>query len=482
MYPTADPAATRDLDSEVDEFLSSPADYFGWKDAAVHSIPRDKLEALQLRGAQVRFDYLRDRVPVLKKLTDEQKVDGINSVNDLVPLLFSHTMYKSYPLTLLKNSRFDLLTGWLQKLTTVDLSGFDTEGLDSIDSWISALDGHTDLRVRHSSGTSGHMSFIPRTSAESDRHFYSMMLAKFDRNGVETPRPDKALGMHVVMPVFRSGNTGLLRANEYFIRDIAGNDEEKLHFLYPGHQSSDLMFLAGQIGNAEALGSTHLNLSPSLIERRDEFEALAANRQMDTDRFFDAVVERLKGKRIWGSGTWNVLYRLAISGRERGASGVLDSKSIIQTGGGAKGQTVPADWEPMVCDFLGVEKLNHTYGMTEVMAGHALCEHDRFHIEPWTILFVLDPDTGYPMPRTGVQTGRAAFFDLLSETYWGGFVSGDEVTVDWTSQCACGRTTVHIAREIERYGADRGGDDKITCAASADAHDSALAYLNDLLQ
>ena len=120
--------------------------------------------------------------------------------------------------------------------------------------------------------------------------------------------------------------------------------------------------------------------------------------------------------------------------------------------------------------------------MSEVMAGNKLCAEDRFHIEPWAILFVLDPDTGAPLPREGIQTGRAAFYDLLAETYWGGFVSGDEITVNWTDPCPCGKTTVHMARQVERYGLQHGGDDKISCAAAADAHDAALRYLTDALQ
>ena len=93
---------------------------------------------------------------------------------------------------------------------------------------------------------------------------------------------------------------------------------------------------------------------------------------------------------------------------------------------------------------------------------------------------MLDPDTSTSLPREGVQTGRAAFYDLQAETYWGGFVTGDEVTVDW-NPCKCGRKSPHIARKIERYTDMRGGDDKITCAAAPEAHESALSYLTDLV-
>jgi hypothetical protein len=68
-----------------------------------------------------------------------------------------------------------------------------------------------------------------------------------------------------------------------------------------------------------------------------------------------------------------------------------------------------------------------------------------------------------------------AVFDLIAETYWGGFISGDEVTLSFEG-CACGRTTAHAAREIERYS-DKRGDDKITCVAAEDAHRAALEFL-----
>ena len=50
----------------------------------------------------------------------------------------------------------------------------------------------------------------------------------------------------------------------------------------------------------------------------------------------------------------------------------------------------------------------------------------------------------------GYEEGRAAIFDLLPGSYWGGFVSGDEVTLSH-DPCRCGRTTSHLARKIERY-------------------------------
>ncbi len=70
--------------------------------------------------------------------------------------------------------------------------------------------------------------------------------------------------------------------------------------------------------------------------------------------------------------------------------------------------------------------------------------------------------------------------DLSAETYWGGGVSGDEVTVTWDQKCACGRPGPFISPTIARLSELQGGDDKISCSGAQAAHDKALAYLANL--
>jgi hypothetical protein len=106
-----------------------------------------------------------------------------------------------------------------------------------------------------------------------------------------------------------------------------------------------------------------------------------------------------------------------------------------------------------------------------------LCDHGQYHVLPHTIVYLLDPDTGAQLPRTGVQTGRFAFLDLLAQTYWGGLITGDEVTVNWNSNCQCGRQGPSVNRAIGRYSEKRGGDDQISCAGAQAAHDRAIEHL-----
>ena len=128
--------------------------------------------------------------------------------------------------------------------------------------------------------------------------------------------------------------------------------------------------------------------------------------------------------------------------------------------------------------FTGVSRIQQVYGMTEMMAMNKACEHGNYHLEPWIIPFVLDPDTGELRPRKGTQTGRGVYFDAMAETYWGGTITGDEVAVNW-DPCPCGRTTTHLGGRIERFSSKNDGDDKISCSGADEAHRSAVSFLTD---
>ena len=105
--------------------------------------------------------------------------------------------------------------------------------------------------------------------------------------------------------------------------------------------------------------------------------------------------------------------------------------SVVTGGGGGKGLVLPDNAEQVICDFFGVERLRDSYGMTEQNFYLNSCEHDRFHLPPWVVVLLLDPDSGRSLPRTGEQTGRAAFFDLSQDGAWGGIVSGDRISVSF---------------------------------------------------
>jgi hypothetical protein len=468
------------IEKESKRFVEDPVTYFGGLGKRAHHMPAELLSELQLAGLKLRFGDLRNKVAVLKTIADEQGISEINSIDDAVPLLFQHTVYKSFPPSLLENGRFDLMTKWLGRLTTTELGHVDLDGCDSIDNWLDRMDAQTDLCICHSSGTSGTMSFFPRSLAENNLHFRSLRMGVNYFTDPEGGRDHSEEYFQCIWPTFRSGRSLHLRVPDFLVKYFAGS-EDRLHALHPGRLSSDVSFFAARLRAAEARGEIQkLKLDPKLEARKTEFEQMHRSLQDALPRFLDEIPRKLRGERVHFSGTWNLLYDMSVNGLNAGIRGIFASDSVVMTGGGAKGQVIPADWEKRVMEFTGVPRLCRGYGLSEVMAGHMLCEHDQYHIEPWVILFVLDPDDGSILPRSGIQTGRAAFFDLMANSYWGGTITGDEVTIDHT-KCPCGQTTPHIARAIERYSEKRGGDDKISCAASDDAHQAALDFLVERL-
>ena len=88
----------------------------------------------------------------------------------------------------------------------------------------------------------------------------------------------------------------------------------------------------------------------------------------------------------------------------------------------------------------------------------------------------MDPD-GNALPREGVQKGRLVLVDPIPRSYWGGFTSGDEVTMHWDEDCACGWQSPRIAKSIRRFAENEGGDDKITCAGSQQAYNEFMEFV-----
>ena len=303
----------------------------------------------------------------------------------------------------------------------------------------------------------------------------------FSRNSV-IPRPlrdDYIPNVDVVIPSYRYGANAFSRGTDMFSRCVAGS-EDKMHTLYSGWLDSDVLYLAARIRAANAKGQLdQLKINSALLSRQREFEQQQASIGVHLEEFFDQILSNLAGKRVFLFTTWNVLYDFAKAGLQRGMRGVFASDSLVVSGGGAKGLVRPDDWESPVLEFTGVNRIKTCYSMSELCASHVICEHGHYHVAPWTILYVLDPDTSEVLPRTGVVTGRAAFYDLLADAHWGGFITGDEITVHWDEDCPCGARSPYIENSIIRYSEKRGGDDKISCASTPEAHAQAMEFLTN---
>ncbi len=449
--------------------------HHGWS-----HMPRAEVDALQLAGLKQRFSELREHIPVVKKLADAEGVEHIEQLDDVVPLLFEHTVYKSYPPSLLEKRSFSQINKWLARLVTPQvaqaITAADVSACQGLDQWFETMDKAVpQLRISHTSGTSGTLSFLPHGVREFEKALQIRRLFVWNMEGPDTPQPE----LHAAYPYYRNGYLSHVRVNDFLIKVLLP-DEAHFYPAYPSTLSTDMLHLGAKIRAAHAKGTLdRLEISPELMARKKDFDKQQAQAPQHLAAFFERMASELKGKRVYIGATWNLLHNMAKAGLECGLEGVFHPDSYIATTGGAKGVVQPEGWREDVLRFTGAKTINETYAMSEVLGGsHARCEEGHFHLAPTVIAYLLDPETSTPLPRQGRVTGRAAFFDLGAETRWGGFITGDEITIEWDKPCACGRPSRYVAGPIQRYSEMNGGDDKITCAATENSHREAMDFLN----
>jgi hypothetical protein len=432
-------------------------------------------EDAQLGALKLRFEQLGTSVAALEKLAKREGISAINSLEDALPLLFDHRVYKSYPLAIIEKRDIARLNGWLGRLTQHDLSGLDLTGLETIEGWLDRLD-EFGMLVGHSTGTTGKLSFVPRSRTELPVWTRAYNEMSRSATGVD-PETDH---VDTFFPGYRGGHHMMLKMLQLFNVPAAGGPEH-YHTLYQTHISADLSSLAGRMQVAEDRGELDkLGLDPALLQARQDLMAQAKRREQDLQDYFDKLFTDFRGKRVRLGGTAADLIRTARSGIERGIRPDFAPGSFIMTGGGLKGmKDPPEDWEQFVKDFFGLETIGMMYGMSEWMGGNGRCSHGDYHMLPHAIPLLFDGDMKL-LPRQGSQTGRFAFIDLLAQTYWGGFISGDQVTIHWEEDCPCGWKGPRIGPEIGRFADKEGGDDKISCAGTAKAYDDFMNYISEV--
>ncbi|NWL81162.1 hypothetical protein DM872_30375 [Pseudomonas taiwanensis] len=473
---------TRTTEEQVELLLTNPAALADHSLQNWVQMPRERIDVLQLAGLKRRFAEMRERIPVLKKLADAEGVERIEQLDDALPLLFEHTMFKSYPPSLLEKNNFAAINKWLGKLVTPELAekiaAVDVSACKGLDDWFETMDRDVpELCLSHTSGTSGTLSFLPCSVREFEKATQVRKLYAWNMTGPDTQDPH----MHTAYPYYRKGYLSHLRGVGALVKGLLPDDSH-FHPAYPSTLSSDVLHLGAKLRSAHAKGTLdRLVVAPELLAKKKLFDQQQADMPQHLAAFFDDIATRLKGKRVYIGGTWNLLHDMAKAGLERGLEGVFHPDSYIATTGGAKGVVQPEGWREDVKRFIGVQELHESYAMSEVVSGsHMRCEQGNYHFAHTAIPFLLDPDTSKPLPRSGCQTGRAAFFDLGADIHWGGFITGDEITVEWDKPCTCGRPSRYVVGAIQRYSEKNGGDDKITCAASEQSHREAMDFLNTL--
>ncbi|MFV2177726.1 hypothetical protein ACFHW2_28825 [Actinomadura sp. LOL_016] len=420
--------------------------------------PSRRLRALQLEAARECFAAHRERIPLLRRRADEVGVKEIGVEADIVPLLFSHTSYKSYPLSYITSGRWDGLLRWYSTVSVVEPGEVDVTGVTDIDDWIARLDaaGH---RLYITSGTSGKVSFL--NSVEADRALLWDVMA----NLTCWPRP---------LPPERTRRGYILTPAAGPMRSIHGFRMHADLFVKEGA----LRLLTDEPLRVSELMRTGLlrkkmtdgTATPQEVK---EFESASGERGGEMQATLDALIDDITEHRrepLFIAAMNNQQYALMQGMRARGVpDGEFHPDSLVLAGGGNKNNVLPDDYPQQLAAFYGDVRRIRSYGMTELQGSCPACEKGNYHVPPWVLPLILDePGETLLNESEGTVEGRFAFLDVSLEGRWGGLISGDRVRVNF-GDCECGRSGPAVLPDITRYG-DLGGDDKITCAATLDSY------------
>jgi hypothetical protein len=322
------------------------------------------------------------------------------------------------------------------------------------------------------------MSFYPKSKRDYLLSAWGQRITFVQKFGQEPTEADLQEKFHFVSPGWRDGHATSGRGHHYSKIVFCGDDESYVHCAFPHKLSSDLMWLAARLRAAASRGdASKIDVPQTLLARRAEWEQIQRDMPAQQEEFIRKVSQQLRGKRVAAMGLTNMFYVVAKKGLEDGVTAEFGPGSIVLGGGGAKGVALPEDAEEVICRFFGVERMLSAYGMTEINSMSVICQHDKYHVQPVVTPFLLELDTGRPLPRSGVQTGRYGFFDMTHGGAWGGLLTGDVVTIDWDTPCKCGRTTYGLEKKVQRVSELQGGEDKISCAATPAAQAEAMEYL-----
>ena len=419
---------------------------------------RDEIEPLQLQAANALFQELRTKIPVLDRRARETGIDTINTFEELVPLLFAHTVYKSYPESFVEKGRWDRMLAWLSTLSADDFTGVDVVGVADADDWLDRL-RDAGCMVLATSGSSGKCSFLPSSVADRDlkhRHF---------ANSTGWPFGKAANQYEAYWTGPIEGPNSAVEAGQ-MVRDQWAKPGCFHHLINEPLRITDV-----------ANGAAFMRLmregvaTPSEIEAFEKRSAEAGARVASgITEFIDDLLSK-RHEPLMISGLWAQHMQIIERARALGiGDGEFHPKTRVNAGGGVKGVALPDDYMEQVTRFYGNVIRPAVYGMTELAQVMPRCEAKRYHRPPGLIWLLLDrPGDKLINAREGTVEGRFAFLDLAYTGRWGGLISGDKVEIDWSETCPCGRPGPTILDTISRF-AQAGEDDHIGCAGTIDGY------------
>src|ERR1700759_1020012 len=103
-----------------------------------------ELRETQLEALNERFQERKDRIKLLGHRAREAGAAEIRSREDMVPLLFPHSVDKSHPESFLIEEQWGRLTKWLGAVSPYPISPVEASEVTDIADWIDRLQAKGD--------------------------------------------------------------------------------------------------------------------------------------------------------------------------------------------------------------------------------------------------------------------------------------------------------------------------------------------------
>lgn len=426
------------------------------------SYPVTGIRTTQIEALNECVQERRSRIKLLGHRAGEAAVSEVRSLDDMVPLLFPHTAYKSYPESFLMEQKWDRLTRWLGTVSPYPIQPIDMTNIVDIDDWIDRLAsvGHF---ISCSSGTTGKSAMLIASQKDMDWSKIDTVNVFSWGSGVKPAQDRMIIGCAPIATVPK--NTVIAEAQYAAYGNPAW---PRFHYPVPPITVGSLtrmVVMRKKIADGTAL--------PADLA---EFEATSKARQQAIDAAVGITAEEIirhRDKKLMLAGLWGGLHQVAATVRKRGYSAKdFHPDNCIYVGGGLKRAQLPPDYQQYVHETFNIPEGRHfqNYSMQELNSGMPRCRAGgRYHVPPWVVPMILNKNGDALLAHSsGEIEGRAAFFDLSLDGRWGGVITGDRISLDY-SPCVCGSAGPSIRDNIARY-ADLEGDDKIGCAGTIDAY------------
>jgi hypothetical protein len=357
-----------------------------------YDISYAEVRETQIAAMNERLQEQPGKIKLLKLRAEEAGISEIRSLEDAVPLLLPHTAYKSYPESFLSEQKWDRLTRWLGTVSANPTDNTELDGIADIDEWVSRL-GAAGHYVSCSSGTSGKPSMLVATKADMERATEDSVVAFSWGSGVAQKQDHRMFGLAPIAAVPRNEAIGMGLYHAFA-------DPAFPRFAYPVPPIT-----VGSITKMVTLRKAIADGSAQPSEIAD-FDATSAMRQKAMDDATGICADALiaaRGERLYISGMWASLYKIAEEVSKRGYSSKdFTGDNTMYVGGGLKGATVPDNYREVIYETFNLkpERNFMMYGMQEIGSAMPRCQQAGRGRRPRRLLRPVD---GRPLGRSDLR-------------------------------------------------------------------------------